>query len=119
MSNYINIVTPISSIFQVQYQKYKEVSNGNIEDEKVNQKSSKNFKEILSDTVIVSKEGKRKMEKENCGQCNHNPNDVNTTLENSKKKVMQFPPQFFMTCKECHKGFRFVKKENGELEEFK
>lgn len=50
-------------------------------------------------------------------KCNHNPLDVNNTLQEVNRKMMTFPEQKFFVCKECHKGLRFVKNKNGDFVE--
>lgn len=50
-------------------------------------------------------------------KCNHNPYDVNSTLQEVKKRVMISPDTKYFMCNECHQGFKFVKNEDGDFVE--
>ena len=93
----------------------------------------KDFKQVLTeklDSFLLSDEGKKylnevkhlvpkeddDMEKKKKVQCNHNPNDNDTTLEKLKKRNMVMPSTLWYTCSQCHKGFKFVKNVDGKLE---
>ena len=48
-------------------------------------------------------------------ECNHNPNDGETTLKRFPHKNMVYPQEYFFVCPCCHKGFSFLKDENGKF----
>lgn len=48
-------------------------------------------------------------------KCNHNPYDVNSTLQEVNRKFMTSPDQKFFVCKECHQGLKFIKNEDGDF----
>lgn len=118
VNNLLSKVHPISKIEQAKLNK-PNISTSEIQNNKKTEETTKSFKEILGDSIFVSEEGKKAQQTFQHEKCNHNPNDESTTLEQLKKRTMQFPPQIFMACKECHKGFRFVKCEDGSLKEVK
>ena len=45
-------------------------------------------------------------------KCNHNPYDVNSTLQEVNRKFMTSPHQKFFVCKECHQGLKIIKNED-------
>lgn len=46
--------------------------------------------------------------------CNHNIEEKNNSLVKINKKNMVFPHEEFFYCKNCKKGFIFVKNEQGK-----
>ncbi len=54
--------------------------------------------------------------KKHC-KCNHNPSDVNNTLQQVNRKTMTSPEQKFYICKECHQGFKFIMNKDGDFVE--
>lgn len=50
-------------------------------------------------------------------KCNHNPSDVNNTLQKINRKTMVSPETCFFICKECHQGLKFVKNKDGDFVE--
>lgn len=50
-----------------------------------------------------------KKRKEKKKLCNHNPNDLNTSLEMLNKRTMIYPPVDEYFCKICHQFFQFNK----------
>lgn len=114
INNLFNSIKPVSQSSQVNMNQYK--NNNTPDSESKEKQETKSFKEILGDSIFVSEEGRKSVESVHM-KCNHDPNDESTTLEQLKKRTMQFPPQIFMACKECHKGFKFMKNEDGSLKE--
>ncbi len=50
-------------------------------------------------------------------KCNHNPSDVNNTLQEVNRKMMTSPDQKFFVCKECHQGLKFIVNKDGDFVE--
>lgn len=49
--------------------------------------------------------------------CNHDFNDVNSTLKILRKREMVFPQIFYFQCNNCKKIFKGQKNKKGEFEE--
>ena len=47
--------------------------------------------------------------------CNHNPNDKQSSLKAFPKRNQVYPEEFFFICPCCHKGFSFLKDDNGKF----
>ena len=48
-------------------------------------------------------------------KCNHNPYDVNSTLQEVNRKFMTSLYQKFFIWKECNRGLKFIKNEDGDF----
>ena len=78
------------------------------------EKAHKSFKEILGEETIQAKE-RRDVKNMNVNRCNHNPNDANTSLQKTNKRIMVQPISYFYICPCCNQGFRFKKENDGTL----
>lgn len=106
-------ISPVNSVNYVNLY-YNNNNRQNQESQDISQnKSQDDFKKVLRDTVSIEASKKEV----DYMVCNHNPNDKNSTLEKINKRVMVTPTTFWFRCNKCYKGFKFVKNDNGELEE--
>ena len=47
--------------------------------------------------------------------CNHNPNDKQSSLKAFPKRNQVYPEEFFFVCPCCHKGFSFLRDDDGKF----
>lgn len=87
--------------------------------EPVEQKSTHyDFKEYMDRKLKEGnlKENMNKRNMVNDSFCNHNPNDINNTLQFNSIRKMTVPNKLTAFCKECKQVFSFI-EENGILKE--
>lgn len=52
-------------------------------------------------------------------KCNHNVDDINSSLEQLPFLLLSFPPRLSFQCKECGEVFEYIKLDNGTYQSVK
>lgn len=52
-------------------------------------------------------------------KCNHNLNDINSSLKQLPLLLLSFPPRLSFQCEECGEVFEYIKLDNGTYQSVK